>query len=216
MLLAVLVSCLPVLAGLALAMAPGLRQANSGHWHRVVLALATAVVLMLMLPSAVQTVGWAALGVFAAAFAIPAALEHLRPGHAGHPGAAHDTADHNDALDIELGFAGLLLHQAIEGAELGAIFAVGQTGPAVALVLSLHTVPLVAAVLHGCVLETGVRGGLWRGLFLVLTTALGVVGGQLAGGTLAGLQPWVSAAVGGLLLHTLWHTWTDGEHRPAA
>lgn len=216
MLLALLASCLPVLAGFALAMAPGLRQASSGPWHRLVLALATVVVLMLMLPSAVQTVGWAALGVFAAAFAVPAAAEHLRPGHAGHPGTAPDGDLHSDALDIELGFVGLLLHQAIEGAELGAIFAVGQTGPAVALVLSLHTVPLVAAVLHGCILKTGVRGGLWRGLFLILTTASGVVGGQLAGGALVSLQPWVSAAVGGLLLHTLWHTWTDGELHHAA
>ncbi|MCK6502032.1 hypothetical protein L6R53_01275 [Myxococcota bacterium] len=225
MLLALVAATLPVLLGLALAMAPGLRTAASGPWHRLVLALATAVVLLLMLPGAVQAAGWSALGVFAAAFAVPLATERLRGhGHgAGHghvhphdhgPGggaAGGDGGEETHAMDMELGFAGLLLHQAVEGAELGTIFAVGGRGTAVALVLALHTVPLVAAVLHGCVLRLGVRGGLVRGLALVLATASGVLVGGLAGAHLDGVEPWVIAAVGGLLLHTLWHSWAAGR-----
>lgn len=232
MLLPLLAATLPVLLGLALAMAPGLRTASSGPWHRLVLALATAVVLLLMLPGAVQAAGWSALGVFAAAFAVPLATERLR-GHGHGPGHAHGTGhahpqDHahgegeggdagdgggeeTHAMDMELGFAGLLLHQAVEGAEVGTVFQVGQRGPAVALVLALHTVPLVAAVLHGCVLRLGVRGGLARGLALVLVTAAGVLVGGLAGAHLDGVEPWVIAAVGGLLLHTLWHSWGSGR-----
>lgn len=228
MLLALVAATLPVLLGLALAMAPGLRTAASGPWHRLVLALATAVVLLLMLPGAVQAAGWSALGVFAAAFAVPLATERLRghghgAGHAhphesdhghghahGHGGGAAE-GEETHAMDMELGFAGLLLHQAVEGAELGTIFAVGGRGTAVALVLALHTVPLVAAVLHGCVLRLGVRGGLVRGLALVLATASGVLVGGLAGAHLDGVEPWVIAAVGGLLLHTLWHSWAAGR-----
>lgn len=227
---------LPVLLGLALAMAPGLRTAATGTWHRLVLALATAVVLLLMLPGAVQAAGWGALAVFAAAFAVPLAAERLRghghghghaghghAGHAGHAGnaghaghaphdhAAHGSADDEErethAMDVELGFAGLLLHQVVEGAEIGTVFALGERGPAVALVLALHTVPLVAAVLHGCVLRIGVRAGFIRGWALVVGTTVGVLAGGLAGAHLEDLEPWFVAAVGGLLLHTLWHSW---------
>ena len=213
---------LPVLLGLALAMAPGLRTAATGTWHRLVLALATAVVLLLMLPGAVQAAGWGALAVFAAAFAVPLAAERLRGhghghgGHAAHDHAAHGHAGHGSAddeehethaMDVELGFAGLLLHQVVEGAEIGTVFALGERGPAVALVLALHTVPLVAAVLHGCVLRIGVRAGFIRGWALVVGTTVGVLAGGLAGAHLEDLEPWFVAAVGGLLLHTLWHSW---------
>lgn len=206
MALALLAATLPVLLGLALALAPALRTATSGPWHRLVLALATAVVLLLLLPKAVMATGWPALGVFAVSFGLPLAAERLR----GHP---HGHDEEEGAMDVELGFAGLLLHQAIEGAEVGAVFAVGERGPALALVLALHTVPLVAAVLHACVLRAGVRGAAWRGGALLLSSASGVVLGRLAGVALEGLEPWVAAAAGGLLLHTLWHTWSDDTHR---
>lgn len=199
---ALLAAVAPTLLGLALALAPGLRTASSGWAHRLVLAIATAVVLMLMLPAAVRELGWLALGVFAVALLAPVAVERLAGHRHDHEGESEEAA-----MDVELGFAGLLLHQGVEGAELGAVFAVGQDPWWVAGAISLHTVPLVAAVVHGCVIRTGLRGGLLRGGALVLASVLGVPLGTVAAGALEGMEPWVSAAVGGLVLHALWHAW---------
>lgn len=199
----------PVALGLGIAMVPGLRNQAKGALHRLVLALATAVVLLLMVPHAVSEVGWPALGVFLVSLAVPVAIERL----AGHDHHHHDGHDPEHAMDVELGFAGLLLHQSIEGGELGAVFITSHNGWAVAGALALHTVPLIAAVSHGCMLRVGLRGTLLRAGALALASGAGVLVGHFGADALDGIEPWVGAAVGGLLLHTLWHTWATPRPR---
>ncbi len=204
MLPALAAALLPVALGILLAMTPGLRQASSGTAHRVVLAMATAVVLLLVLPEAVSSIGWHAFAVFAAALLVPTAVERL----SGHD---HDH-DAETSMDVELGFAGMVLHQLVEGGGLGAVFATGEQAWLVAGAVALHTVPLIAAVVHGCTLRVGTRAGLVRGLLLALATGIGVPIGELAASSLDEIKPWVGAAVGGLLLHALWHAWQGPGH----
>lgn len=208
MLMPTLVTLTPVVLGILLALTPGLRAASTGPWHRMILALATAVVLVLMLPHAFSELGWAALGVFLPALLVPVLVERL----AGHR-HGHD-AHHEPAMDADLGLAGLLLHQVVEGAEIAALSASSPAWGTTALTLALHTVPLVGAVLHKCVLRGGARAGLGRGLALLVASALGLAVGHLAGETLEGLEPWVLAAAGGLVLHTMWHGWSDPPEHP--
>lgn len=203
MLMPTIVTLTPVVLGILLALTPGLRTASTGPWHRMVLALATAVVLVLMLPHAFSELGWAALGVFLPALLVPALIERL----AGHR-HGHDQ-HHEPAMDADLGLAGLLLHQVVEGAEIAALSASSRAWSATALILALHTVPLVGAILHKSVLRGGARAGLSRGLALLVASSLGLATGHLAGEALEGLEPWVLAAAGGLVLHTMWHGWSD-------
>jgi hypothetical protein len=213
MLMPILVTLTPVALGMMLALAPGMRRASTGPWHRMILALATAVVLVLMLPHAFSELGWAALGVFLPALLVPVLIERL----AGH---RHGHDDHHEpAMDADLGLAGMLLHQVVEGAEIAALASSSPAWATTALALALHTVPLVGAVLHKSVLRGGARAGLGRGLALMAASALGLAIGFLAGEALHGLEPWVLAAAGGLVLHTMWHGWSDGsghahEHGP--
>lgn len=203
MLLPVVLTLAPVLLGIALAMTPWLRTASTGPWHRMVLALATAVVLVLMLPHAFAELGWAALGVFLPALLVPVLVERL----AGHH---HGVDDHHEpGMDADLGLAGLLLHQLVEGAEVAALSVTTPNWSAPTLTLALHTVPLVAAVLHKSVLRGGTRAGLARGAWLLAATGLGLAIGFGLGPALEGLEPWVLAAAGGLVLHTMWHGWND-------
>lgn len=203
---ALFAALIPVAIGILIAMAPGLRHASRGTAHRVVLAMATAVVLLLVLPEAVSSIGWHAFAVFAAALLVPTAVERLTMhGDHGHGDGTH--------MDVELGYAGMVLHQLVEGAGLGAVFTTAGQAWLVAGAVALHTVPLVAAVVHGCTLRVGTRAGLVRGLLLAAATGAGVPVGTLAASSLDDIKPWVGAAVGGLLLHALWHAWGGPGHR---
>lgn len=206
MILPALFATLPVLLGLILALAARALPTGLHQAYRPLLALATAVVLVLMLPGAFARLGWAALGVFLPALLVPAIVERIAGHRHGH-GHGDDDGDGEPAMDADLGLAGLLLHQVVEGAEIAALSVGDARWMATALLLSLHTVPLVAAVLVKSAPRVGRRGVLGRGSGLLFATLIGLVVGAFAGSALEGLEPWVQAAAGGLILHAMWHGW---------
>jgi ZIP family zinc transporter len=165
---------------------------------------AAAIALLHLLPEAIAAVGFAALiPAFVAAFG-PAVLERAIPSsHAQHE--APTTA-------LAMGYAAVIAHQAGEGAALASLAETGALSLAIVLAIAAHTVPL-AMVVGIRVIE--VKGGAGRGgrratglalLGVVAATSVGAAAGSFFGGArLAAVQPWLLAAVAGLLLHALSH-----------
>jgi ZIP family zinc transporter len=163
---------------------------------------AVSIALLHLLPEAVAAVGWGALAAaFLGAFA-PVALERAVPGHAAHTARAPTTS-------LAMGYAAVVAHQAGEGAALASLAETGALSAVIVLAIAAHTVPL-AMVVGIRVIE--VRGhGNRRAIALALlgvaaATACGAGAGSLIGAArLVAVQPWILAAVAGLLLHALAH-----------
>jgi ZIP family zinc transporter len=151
---------------------------------------AASIALLHLLPEAIAAVGYGALLVaFLGAFG-PVVLERAIPSGA-HAHEAPTTA-------LAMGYAASL-------AETGAL------SLAIVLAIAAHTVPL-AMVVGIRVLEArgeaqGGRGAIGVALLgVAAATAVGAAAGSLIGGArLVAVQPWLLAAVAGLLLHALSH-----------
>jgi uncharacterized protein len=203
MTLALLTVVLSVFAGAGLAFLGG---RDRRHLARIVdsfsLVACIVVVLVHLLPHAISRVGLIALLPFAAALLIPLYFErwaHHRAGeHVGHGRAA-----------LEIGYAGLLVHQIGDGLGLGTFASGAHAGHdhvELALAIFAHTVPVAAVVTIAFIRSTGSTSAVWRAAGLAIA---GVAGVGLAGGTpisfLAAAEPWVTAVVAGLLLHVITH-----------
>lgn len=164
---------------------------------------AASIALLHLLPEAIAAVGYGALVVaFLGAFG-PLLLERAIPSQ--HTHEAPTTA-------LAMGYAAVIAHQAGEGAALASLAETGALSLAIVLAVAAHTVPL-AMVVGIRILE--VRGLEARGgkqaigvalLGVAAATAVGAVAGSLIGSArLVAVQPWLLAAVAGLLLHALSH-----------
>ncbi len=193
MVLSLVGALLPVLLGVGVALLPRVGAGVVGPTRTFALAAALVVVLLEMLPAAASALGPWALVAFVASVLAPGLLEHsiarlsrLSPG----------------ILTLEIGYFGLLLHQAVDGFGIGVA---GQQA-SVTLAIAAHSAPLVAASTLGYIARLGPRAALWRGLGLLLFTAVGVVAGSGATeGAPEGVDPWIQAILGGFLLHILGH-----------
>ncbi len=174
---------------------------------------AASIALLHLLPEAIAAVGWGALvAAFLGAFA-PIVLERALPSQRGHVHEAPTTA-------LAMGYAAVVAHQAGEGAALASLAQTGALSLAIVLAIAAHTVPL-AMVVGIRVLEVrghgakGNHGAMGLALAGVMSaTACGALAGSLLGGArLVAVQPWLLAAVAGLLLHALSH---DALAAPAA
>jgi uncharacterized protein len=203
MTLALLTVLLSVFAGAGLAFLGG---RDRRHLARIVdsfsLVACIVVVLVHLLPHAISRVGFIGLLPFAAALLVPLYFErwaHHRAGdHGGHGRAA-----------LEIGYAGLLLHQIGDGLGLGTFASGAHEGHdhmELALAIFAHTVPVAAVVTIAFIRATGPASALLRAVGLAVA---GVAGVGLAGGTpnsfLAAAEPWVTSVVAGLLLHVITH-----------
>jgi hypothetical protein len=203
MTIALLTVLLSVFAGAGLAFLGG---RDRRHLARIVdsfsLVACIVVVLVHLLPHAISRVGLVGLLPFAAALLIPLYFErwaHHRAGeHGGHGRAA-----------LEIGYAGLLLHQIGDGLGLGTFASGAHEGHdhmELALAIFAHTVPVAAVVTLAFIRASGPKSALLRAVGLALAGSAGV---GLAGGTpssfLAAAEPWVTAVVAGLLLHVITH-----------
>jgi ZIP family zinc transporter len=189
-------------------------------------AAAVSVALLHLLPEAVSAAGWWVLAAAAAGLVVPALLERaLAARHAhdhGHRQHAHQGAP---TTALALGYAAVIAHQAGEGAALATLARSGSLSFGIVLAIAAHTVPL-AMVVAIRVLEvdhprdraahtegrpTSPPPGRQRATVIALAgVALATAAGAAAGSVvstaqLESIEPWMLAAVAGILLHALWH-----------
>ena len=171
-----------------------------------VIAVAGSVALHL-LPETITAAGWAVLGACALGFVAPPLIGRVVEVAAA--GARHRR------LAIELGYAGVLLHQVGDGLGLGAMTRGGHVDWAFLIGVVAHSVPLVAMITLTFAELGGVRATWWRVLGLLVATAIGIglTGSEQALTHDAGA--WINAGVAGLLFHILLHD-ADDREVPAA
>ena len=166
---------------------------------------AASIALLHLLPEAIAAVG---VGAIVAAFlgaALPVVLERAIPSPRGHTHEAPTTA-------LAMGYAAVVAHQAGEGAALASLAETGALSLGIVLAVAAHTVPLAMVVgIRVIEARSELSGGHKRAIGLALAgvmaaTAIGAGVGSLIGGArLVAVQPWLLAAVAGLLLHALSH-----------
>lgn len=180
---------IPVALGVAIALMPWFRHALLRPARAVAVAAVLAVVCLELLPSAWASEGWLAVGVFLGALGAPVVLERIV--------TRYDLA-------VELAFGLLLLHQVVDGFEVGTAHRTGVSAWPVTAAIAAHSVPFVAAVVLGLAQRRGPRGAALRGGSLLIATMTGVVVGWSLPAAIAHVS-WLPAVVGGILLHVVWH-----------
>lgn len=193
---------LPVLAGIALALTPWFRRELLRPARLVAVIAVVAVLVFVLLPASFAAEGGVAVVVFLAALVVPLLLERL----ALRAGLGHGVA-------VELAFAILLLHQVVDGFEIGTAHALGTAPWAITLAIAAHSVPFVWAILLGIAQRRGVRAMLLRGSSLLVATGVGTALGHRLPSHLEEAIGWLPALVGGLLLHVVWHDLDGDDHR---
>lgn len=159
-----------------------------------VAAVAVAIALHL-LPEAIDGAGLVALVVAAVALIAPIVLGRVAAG----------VGDRHRRLAAELGFVAVLLHQVTDGLALGA--ATGADGYHWDLLIGIaaHTVPLVAMLTLTFAELGGRRAVFARAAAMIVATAAGIALTRLDERVLPAAEPWLGAAIAGLLLHVLLH-----------
>ncbi len=167
-------------------------------WLRTAAAAsALTLVWTSMLPAAADALGLLALVLAVVCFLLPSLLER---------------ALHRSSLGTESALLGLMVHQAVDGAQIAWLGNAEGIGGAVAV--ALHGAALVAAAVVAAS-GHGARAALTTAGVLMGSTLLGVSLGSLAThGVLHEVEPWVRAAVSGLLLHAMMHE--IGQRMPSS
>lgn len=174
---------------------------------------AVAVVLGQLLPESLAAVGVGALAAFALGFAAPRLAERAAV-RLSRPACSHDDAMCTD-LGLELGYVGLLLHHVGDGIGLGLYAGPLHTGHGhvdVLVALAAHTVPVTALLVLAFRTHRGPWNAALRAGGIALSTLVGVMlANMLTHDQLAVWEPWLTAIVGGLLLHIVAHGWPEEE-----
>jgi uncharacterized membrane protein YraQ (UPF0718 family) len=211
--LAIVIALSSIAFGTLLGLMPGSSARAASPFRTFAMVTAVAVVLGQLLPEALGAVGVGALAVFALGFAAPRLAERAA-GRFSRPACSHDDAMCTD-LGLELGYVGLLLHHVGDGVGFGLYASPLHAGHGhydVMVALAGHTIPVTALVVlafrtHRSALNATARAG-------------GIAVATLAGVALASLltplqlsvwEPWLTAFVGGLLLHIVAHGWREEE-----
>ncbi len=199
MLLACLTAVFSVLVGASLGLVgPGRAL---GPIRALALGASLATVFGVLIPEAVGEGGALALIPFFIGLLLPGLFERFSSGLLRTDG---------QAVALELGYVGLLVHQLGDGLAMGAFAGPGHEGHGHWEVLAAifgHTVPIVAAVVIAFAAAKGRGSACVRAAGL----ALAAVGGVLvttspgASAMLAAHHAWVSAVTAGLLLHVVLH-----------
>lgn len=209
MILALAIAVSSIAIGAVLGLLPGSARRSGGPFQTFAMVMAVAVVLGQLLPEALAELGVAALAAFGAGFALPRLAEKLAVA-LSKPACLHDNAMCTD-LGLELGYVGLLLHHVGDGIGLGL-----YAGPLhanhghydVLAALAGHTIPLTALVVLAFRTHRGPVDAALRAVGIALATMLGVaLASMLSPAQLTVWEPWLTAFVGGLLLHVVAHGW---------
>jgi zinc transporter ZupT len=202
MFLPLLIAFLAVAFGTALAVVPrdGARIVRPIRF--VALIAAVGVIATHLLPEALHELGPRALVAFAIGMAFPWLMDVV----GSLVGRGREASVPSTPLaTLEVSYAGLVVHRFGDGLSMGAIARSTETPSAafaVLLALAAHIVPVTTVMVLAFVSMKGRRTALLRALGLMVATLGGVLAAGLAlenGPTDA--SPWISALVGGLLLH---------------
>ena len=203
MLLPLSIAFFSVLAGTLLWLG-GSRHTKALATFALVSALAVA--LGQLLPDALAAVGMPALLVFVAGAVFPSLLEKV-----GTLRGAESTG----RWGLELGYAALLLHKVGDGIGLGTYGGGHHAEHAhldVLFAIAAHTVPMVALVAVVFQRHFGRRSALLRVAGLGVAAMIGVGLPSLVPATaFDSFEPWITAAVAGLLIHVVAHDWHPEE-----
>lgn len=159
--------------------------------------------LLHLLPDALQAIGLWAPVLFLVGAVVPRLLDRHGDPH------APDAAEHGGHLGLELSYLGLLVHSAGDGAALGSYSGAAHRGHVhldVLAAIAAHTVPVVAVLTLAYEARRGRRAALLRALGVALATVAGIAATSLVSEANAeAAQGWVAAAVSGMLLHVVSH-----------
>jgi hypothetical protein len=193
----------------------GLVAPGRGRWLDAIrtfaIVSAVAVVVGNLIPHAIQGAGPIVLLAVAIAFLAPWLIER-----AAHEDPEHD---HSSTKGLELSYWGLMLHKLGDGLALGSFTGeahVGHHHGDTLLAIAAHSVPVTALMTLAFTAAHGVKSGIRRAIGLALVGSLGVVLAQQTSlGSWTRGEPWIEAAVSGLLLHVVTHDWAHEHERPA-
>ena len=211
MIWAIFITLMSVVGGSALAFVPRGRDHWMGPVRTFALTAALSVVVLHLLPEALGDVGAAAIFVFLLGLLVPEALGKLGTTlwRLSHPSAKDEGRKESSHLALEAGYVGLLLHRVGDGMGLGAftgeMHASAASGGVIAA-MAAHAVPVVAIVVLTFDSVRGRDSALKRAAGLGLASIFGVLLAHgLPGATFVEASPWISAFVGGMLLHVVTH-----------
>ena len=193
----------------------GLAAPGRGRWLDAVrtfaVVAAVAVVVGRLIPDAMRAAGPQVL--------IAAALAFLAPWLIERAGGEDPEHDHSSTKGLELSYWGLMLHKLGDGFALGSFTGEAHAGHHhgdTLVAIAVHSVPVTALITLAFTAAHGRRSGIRRAIGLAVVGSLGVVLAQSTSlGTWARGEPWIEAAVGGLLLHVVTHDWAHEHERPA-
>lgn len=203
-----------VVASVALGAAVGLVAPERGRLFDAIrtfaVVSAVAVVVGRLIPEAVSTGGPQVLLVVPIAFLAPWLIER-----AGREDPEHD---HSSTMGLELSYWGLMIHKLGDGLALGLFSskAYGHHHGDVLTAIAVHSVPVTALMTLAFTSAHGRGSGIRRAVGLAVAGSIGVVlAQQTALGSWTRGEPWIEAAVSGLLLHVVTHDWAHEHERPA-
>lgn len=207
--LAIVIALCSIALGTALGLLPGNSPRAGGPFQTFALVTSVAVVLGQLLPEALASVGVPALLAFAAGFAIPRVAERAATAFR-KPACTHMDAMCTD-LGLEFGYVALVLHHIGDGIALGLFTSPLHRGHEhydVLIALAGHTVPVTALLALAFKTHRGAGSALWRALGIAAAVLVGVLmANSLSPEHLVAWEPWLTALVGGLLLHIVAHGW---------
>lgn len=196
---------LSVTCGTLLALLPRQKDAWIGPARTFALMAALSVVLLHLVPEALEGIGSASLVAFVVGLFAPGLLGRL----GGLLYRARFDGRSRSDIALETSYAGLLLHRVGDGLGLGVFagevhFDSAQGG--VITALAAHAVPYVAIVVLTFDSVRGRGSAIGRAVGLALASMLGVViAERVPLETFETASSWVSALVGGMLLHVVSH-----------
>ena len=209
MLVAIVIALCSIAVGTALGLLPGNSPRAGGPFQTFALVTAVAVVLGQLLPESLAAIGMPALLAFGVGFAIPRVAERVAVAFR-KPACTHDDAMCTD-LGLELGYVALVLHHIGDGVGLGLFTSplhAGHEHYDVLIAFAGHTVPVAALLALAFKTHRGALSATWRALGIALSVLVGVaLASSLSHEHLVAWEPWLTALVGGLLLHIVAHGW---------
>jgi hypothetical protein len=170
-----------------------------------------AVVVGRLIPDAVRVGGPQVLIAVALAFLAPWLIERAAQEDPEH--------DHPSTMGLELSYWGLMIHKLGDGLALGSFTGEAHAGHHhgdVLTAIAVHSVPVTALITLAFTLAHGRGSGIRRAIGLAVVGSVGVILAQQTSlGSWTHGEPWIEAAVGGLLLHVVTHDWAHEHERPA-
>ncbi len=204
MLLPLAVAFVSVGLGVALGLGHARARRALGAVRTFALVAALATVALELLPGSTARGGFAAFATFAVAATLPWLVEVV---------TARFGATRSPALRLELGYVALLVHHVGDGLGMGAYTGASHDGHHhwdVLLSIGGHTVPVTAVVVLAFSRHARRSVAAARGLGFAIAIAIGIgLARSIPVASFEHVEPYVTAAVAGLLLHVATHDWLE-------